>query len=176
MSRSVSKLRKLVKLLGDERKHKNTGKVFQTYDSAFSITDPGSSLNPASRYTRSHMLPNVAPAAPVGSVVTCAYVFIHWLQYIIQSPHSPAQKSNSKTVGWRRHAFIHILFSECEWAGSLLWMYSHIFRRWLVHGINTRNPPFKQSTEDSSAPLPLLIFSCQCWCSGSLSGVDGYRT
>lgn len=57
--------------------------------------------------------------------------------------------------------------------------YSHIFRVGSAEhacGMNTGNPLFKQRTEDWSAPLPLPIFSCQCRCSGSLSGVDGHRT
>lgn len=47
---------------------------------------------------------------------------------------------------------------------------------WLMNKMEGIQIDFSLNTEGSSAPLPLLVFSCQCQRSGSLNGPDGYRT
>lgn len=122
-------------------------------------------------------------------------VFIYWLQYIILQCGLPAVQHTefiqilTKEKSWRCYFFIHISCEcLCGWLRGVtslqrnLWM-CRTTRTSLGDGCaayalstNPWNPLFKQRSEDWSAPLSLLIFSCQCWWSGSLSGVDGHRT
>lgn len=117
-------------------------------------------------------------------IMTALYLFTGFNIYILRFglpavQHAEFIQIPTKEKSWRRYVFIHIS-SECF--SLSLWM-CRTTRTSLGDGsaehacsMDTWNPVFKQRTEAWSAPLPLLIFSCQCRCSGSLSGVDGHRT